>query len=82
VAGPPSRRFNVAVVGATGVVGAEMLKVLLQRSFPLGEVRALASGRSAGQRIAFNGDRLEVRALDRKSFAGIDIALFLSLIHI
>ena len=76
MAGSPSRRFNVAVVGATGVVGAEMLKVLLQRRFPVGELRALASGRSAGQSIAFNGDRLEVRALDRKSFAGIDIALF------
>ena len=76
MAGPSSRRFNVAVVGATGVVGAEMLKVLRQRGFPVGEVRALASGRSAGQLVAFNGDRLEVRALGATSFAGIDIALF------
>ena len=76
MAGPPSRRFNVAVVGATGVVGAEMLKVLRQRGFPVKEVRALASGRSAGQVVAFNGDRLEVSALGEASFAGIDIALF------
>ena len=71
-----SRQFNVAVVGATGVVGAEMLRVLKQRGFPVGEVRALASERSAGQTVAFNGSRLEVRALDEKSFEGIDIALF------
>ena len=71
-----SRQFNVAVVGATGVVGQEMLKVLKQRSFPVGEVRALASERSAGQTIAFNGSRLEVRSLDARSFDGIDIALF------
>jgi aspartate-semialdehyde dehydrogenase len=76
VAGSPSRLFNVAVVGATGVVGAEMLKVLKQRKFPIGEVRALASGRSAGQSVAYNGSRLEVRLLTEKSFEGIDIALF------
>jgi aspartate-semialdehyde dehydrogenase len=76
VAGSPSRLFNVAVVGATGVVGAEMLKVLKQRKFPIGEVRALASGRSAGQSVAFNGSRLEVGILSEDSFRGIDIALF------
>jgi aspartate-semialdehyde dehydrogenase len=70
------RLFSVAVVGATGVVGAEMLKVLKQRNFPVGEVRALASERSAGQTIAFNGSRLEVRLLDEHSFDGVDIALF------
>ncbi|HVD01881.1 MAG TPA: aspartate-semialdehyde dehydrogenase [Candidatus Dormibacteraeota bacterium] len=71
-----SRQFRVAVVGATGVVGAEMLRVLKQREFPVGEVRALASERSAGQTVAFNGSRLEVAALDEHSFEGIDIALF------
>jgi aspartate-semialdehyde dehydrogenase len=76
VADSPSRLFNVAVVGATGVVGAEMLRVLRQRKFPVGEVRALASGRSAGQSVAYNGSSLEVQLLGEKSFAGIDIALF------
>jgi len=71
-----SRRFNIAVVGATGVVGQEMLKVLKQRDFPVGEVRALASERSSGQRIPFNGTSLDVRTLDRDSFRDIDIALF------
>lgn len=71
-----SRGFNVAVVGATGVVGAEMLKVLKQRSFPVAEVRALASERSSGQMVAFNGRQLEVRTLGADSFQGIDIALF------
>src|SRR5579872_995277 len=71
-----SRRFSVAVVGVTGVVGAEMLRVLKQRGFPVSEVRALASERSAGQTVAFNGARLEVAAIDQHSFDGADIALF------
>jgi aspartate-semialdehyde dehydrogenase len=71
-----SRQFSVAVVGATGVVGTEMLRVLKQRGFPVSEVRALASERSAGQTVAFNGSRLEVKTLDEGSFEGIDIALF------
>jgi aspartate-semialdehyde dehydrogenase len=76
VPNPSSRRFNVAVVGATGMVGQELLKVLRQRDFPTAEIRALASGRSAGQMVAFNGSSLPVQALDERSFAGIDIALF------
>jgi len=76
VSGASSRRFNVAVVGATGVVGQEMLKVLRQRGFPVAEVRALASERSAGQTVAYNGSRLEVRALDARSFEGVELALF------
>ena len=73
---PSSRRFNVAVVGATGAVGQEMLKVLHQRGFPTAELRALASGRSAGQTVAFNGSALAVEALDERSFAGVEVALF------
>ena len=76
MSGASSRRFNVAVVGATGVVGQEMLKVLRQRGFPVAEVRALASERSAGQTVAYNGSRLEVRALDARSFEGVELALF------
>jgi len=71
-----SRRFNVAVVGATGVVGQEMLKVLHQRHFPAAEVRPLASQRSRGKKLAYNGSELEVRVLDQDAFDGIDIALF------
>jgi aspartate-semialdehyde dehydrogenase len=71
-----TRQFNVAVVGATGVVGAEMLRVLKQRGFPVGQVRALASERSAGQTVQFNGSRLEVGVLGPDSFDGVDVALF------
>jgi aspartate-semialdehyde dehydrogenase len=76
VPNPSSRRFNVAVVGATGVVGQEMLKVLHQRHFPTAQVRALASGRSAGQTVPFNGSSVAVEALDEQSFASVDVALF------
>ena len=76
MAASSSRLFNVAVVGATGVVGAEMFKVLKQRDFPVGELRALASERSAGLTVAFNGSRLPVATLGPDSFEGIDLALF------
>ncbi|RJQ50996.1 MAG: aspartate-semialdehyde dehydrogenase [Actinobacteria bacterium] len=69
-------RPNVAVVGATGAVGEEMLNVLEQRSFPCGSVRALASERSAGMKVPFAGAQLVVEELTRHSFGGIDIALF------
>ncbi|MDQ6691537.1 MAG: aspartate-semialdehyde dehydrogenase [Candidatus Dormibacteraeota bacterium] len=71
-----SRGFRVAVVGATGVVGQEMLKVLHQRSFPVASLRALASERSNGQRVAFNGGHVDVETLGPDSFRDIDIALF------
>jgi aspartate-semialdehyde dehydrogenase len=73
---PTSKRFNVAVVGATGMVGQEMLKVLSQRHFPSERVVALASDRSKGTTIAYNGGRLDVEPLSDKSFSGIDVALF------
>lgn len=66
---------NVAVVGVTGAVGQEMLKCLEQRNFPLGEVRALASARSAGKTIKFKGKDLTIAETTAKSFEGIDIAL-------
>lgn len=68
--------YRIAVVGATGLVGRTMLKVLEERSFPVGEVRLLASERSAGKRIRFNGKLHTVEQLDNDSFEGIDIALF------
>ena len=66
----------VAVVGATGAVGVELLRCLERRRFPLAELRLLASARSAGKRLAFRGEPLEVRELREDSFQGVAIALF------
>ncbi|MEO8745615.1 MAG: aspartate-semialdehyde dehydrogenase [Candidatus Dormiibacterota bacterium] len=73
---PTSKRLNVAVVGATGMVGHEMLRVLAQRHFPSDRVIALASERSKGLTIAFNGSSIKVEPLDEKAFKGVDVALF------
>ena len=73
---PTSKRLNVAVVGATGMVGNEMLRVLAQRHFPSERISALASERSKGLTVAYNGSTIKVEALDEKAFKGIDIALF------
>ncbi|MCA9772278.1 MAG: aspartate-semialdehyde dehydrogenase, partial [Myxococcales bacterium] len=70
------RLYNVAVVGATGAVGTEMLEILEERKFPVDEVRPLASERSEGKRVTFRGASLPVQILDEDSFEGIDIALF------
>ena len=70
------KRVNVAVVGATGAVGTEMLRVLEQRHVPVKGLRVLASSRSAGSRVPFNGSTHKVEELTKRSFAGIDIALF------
>jgi aspartate-semialdehyde dehydrogenase len=71
-----SHHLNVAVVGATGVVGQEMLKVLSERRFPAKNIRAISSERSAGTEVAYNGTRLKVEALDEGAFKGVDLALF------
>jgi len=68
--------FIVAVVGATGVVGREMLATLERRNFPVREVRALASARSAGTNVPFKGGVLTVAELTAASFEGVDFALF------
>jgi aspartate-semialdehyde dehydrogenase len=73
---PTSKRLNVAVVGATGMVGHEMLRVLAQRHFPSERVVALASERSKGMTVAYNGSTIKIDSLDEKAFKGIDIALF------
>ncbi|HBV87314.1 aspartate-semialdehyde dehydrogenase [Desulfosporosinus sp.] len=67
---------NVAIVGATGAVGQEFLKILAERKFPVNELRLLASKRSAGKRITWQGQELEVQETTHESFKGIDIALF------
>jgi len=70
------RKYKVAIAGATGAVGREMIKVLEQREFPVGELVPLASERSEGQMLEFGGDEVVVRRLKPDSFAGVDIALF------
>jgi aspartate-semialdehyde dehydrogenase len=70
------KKFNVAVVGATGLVGRKMIQVLEERKFPVGELRLLASARSAGTTLKFNGKDVDVRELKPESFHGIEIALF------
>ncbi|MDE8347499.1 MAG: aspartate-semialdehyde dehydrogenase [Acidocella sp.] len=69
--------FRVAVVGATGAVGREILKTLSERDFPVSEVAAVASGRSAGSQVSFGEETiLTVKSLDQFDFTGWDIALF------
>lgn len=70
------QKYNVAIAGATGAVGGAMLDVLKRRNFPIKELRLLASERSVGKKIAFNGQELEVQLLSKDAFEGIDIALF------
>ena len=70
------KKLVVAVVGATGAVGREMLKTLEQRAFPATEVIALASARSAGLKVPFCDGELEVKELTENSFIGVDIAIF------
>jgi len=67
---------HVAIAGATGAVGEEMLKCLEQRNFPVGKISLLASARSAGRKILFRGEEHVVQELDHDSFKGVDIALF------
>lgn len=71
-----NRNPHVAVVGATGAVGIEMLKTLEKRRFPVGKLTLLASARSAGKSLPFKGESCLVQELKETSFAGIDIALF------
>ncbi len=71
-----SKKLTIAVVGATGAVGRELLKILEERDFPATEVVALASERSANSRLPFKGGELLVRELKEDSFQGIDLALF------
>ncbi len=66
----------MAVVGATGAVGIEMIKTLEKRNFPVGKLTLLASARSVGKKLSFKGQEIAVQELRKDSFAGIDIALF------
>src|SRR5690349_12816962 len=71
-----NKTYKVAVVGATGAVGEAMLAVLAERKFPVGELVALASERSAGDYVQFGNDEVMVRDLATFDPAGVDIALF------
>jgi aspartate-semialdehyde dehydrogenase len=71
-----NRNPHVAVVGATGAVGIEMIKTLEKRNFPVGKLTLLASARSVGKKLKFRGQEIAVQELTKDSFAGIDIALF------
>ncbi len=70
------KRFNVAIVGATGAVGQELLKILLERDFPVADLKMLATERSAGKKIDFKGKEYIVEATTAEAFEGVDIALF------
>ncbi len=71
-----SKRYHVAIVGATGAVGVEMLRVLERRRFPVASVRALSSKRSAGKAVSFAGEEIRVEELGKYSLHGVDLALF------
>jgi len=71
-----SKEYRVAVVGATGAVGVEMLRVMERRNFPVAAMRLLASRRSAGTTLKFRDEEIEVEPLGVNSFEGIDVALF------
>ncbi len=70
------KTFHVAVVGATGAVGQQMLNTLSERNFPIGELSLLASARSAGQTIEFKGENITIKEATPEAFEGVEIALF------
>ncbi|MBP1751093.1 MAG: aspartate-semialdehyde dehydrogenase [Deltaproteobacteria bacterium] len=70
------KQYNVAVVGATGAVGNEMIKVLEERKFPVKNLTLLASSRSVGKTMSFHGEDIDVQELKEDSFKDIDIGLF------
>ena len=70
------KTFHVAVVGATGAVGEQMLNTLEKREFPIGKLTLLSSKRSAGKKLVFKGEEFTVQEATPESFEGVDIALF------
>ena len=68
--------YHVAVAGATGAVGVEMLRCLEMRNFPVGKLTLLASARSAGKKLKFKGEDVTIQELTESSFQGVDVALF------
>ena len=70
------RKYRIAIVGATGLVGQEFIKVLEQRDFPLSSVHLFASNRSIGKKLFINHREVELKELTPRSFDPVDIALF------
>lgn len=70
------RNYHVAIAGATGAVGVEMMRVLERRNFPVGKLTLLASSRSIGKKLDFKGEPLAVKELTHDAFDGVDFALF------
>ncbi|MEP6809997.1 MAG: aspartate-semialdehyde dehydrogenase [Chthoniobacterales bacterium] len=70
------KSYHIAIVGATGAVGVELLDVLTRRAFPIGKIRLLASARSLGKRLRFRDEEIAVEELKEGAFAGIDLAFF------
>ena len=68
--------MNVAVAGATGAVGVEMIETLEKRNFPVASIKLLASARSAGKKVKFRGEEITIEEMKPESFKGVDIALF------
>jgi aspartate-semialdehyde dehydrogenase len=71
-----SKNYHVAIVGATGAVGVEMIKTLEKRNFPVSKLTLLASARSVGKKMEYKGETLTVAELGEDSFKGVDVALF------
>ena len=71
-----STGFNVAIAGATGAVGAELIRLLEEREFPVRQLKLLASAKSVGKTLEFKGERIPVDLLSEDSFRGVDLALF------
>ncbi len=70
------KAYVIAVVGATGAVGTQMIKMLEERNFPIAELRLLSSKRSAGKKLLYKGEEIEVKEATPEMFTGVDIALF------
>ena len=71
-----SKKYRVGIVGSTGVVGKEIIKVLEERDLPIESLRCFASERSLGQTIEFKGARIDVEVLSADTLSDLDVALF------
>ncbi|HID29447.1 MAG TPA: aspartate-semialdehyde dehydrogenase, partial [Desulfobacterales bacterium] len=71
-----AKSFNVAVAGATGAVGNQMLSCLEERDFPINNLKLLATSRSAGRKLRFKSEEIPVEELTETSFRGVDIGIF------
>ena len=69
------KTYTVAILGATGAVGQEMMKILAERDFPVGKLVPLASARSAGKKLIFKGEEVTIQEVCAEAFQGVDIVL-------